>query len=1316
MLSAGTALAALLGASVGLAGTLDYNFSTQPADLNVGGNNPDWYVSAGGNPGGFLALTYSVGSQKTAVVFPETDPGKILTGFEFSCDLRIGNPSGDRAADGFSISFARTGDPLLDDANSDLFGGGCCAETGTKTGIAVSFDTWAGNTFPNDPTDKSDIEGIIVRVDDVTVQKIALPTRNGSADDITSLQTGPRNAAYWPDGDPKDPAAWAGLAWRPFSIKLTTDGKLTVTWKGNKVLDNYQTTYFPSGGRLVFAARTGGSNEETHVDNIHLTTTAQAVTAVPGPVGALTAAQVGSRRVLLTWNAATVAGDANAKVAYEVERDGVVLKTLLTSLSYDDRTVEPGKTYNYKVRGLNIAALAGPDQAVTAKTGTDVAGIGFLKAEQWTGINGTAVDGGISDGHFSDAPDRVRFVNGFSFGETSGFGDTWGDNFIAKLSGVFTAPKSGNFRFFVRSDDASALYLNTAGAAIPDVTSATAIATETGCCNAFRDVADPLPSQTSEVIALTKGKQYGIAFLVKEGGGGDWGQVALREEGDTTPAGSLTPLRGGVLASPVDATGASVTLTTVPAAQTAVANSTVTFTAAATAVAPYGGDYGNAIVYQWYVNGDAILNANSATYKIDAVPQSLNNADIKVAAGVAGAWSASPTVKLTVTADTIAPTVKRIGGSDLFNSATVVFSEPVGDSALVLSHYSITGLTLSAPVRVDNRTIRFTTSKQALDTGYPVTINGVLDNSGNPSAYTGTFRSFQLKKGLVQFGEWQGQTGGFSTWIDNGVQDLAPTTVALKSTFWSEIGNTATENYFGQLKALFTPATTGDYVFFMSSDDHGELYLSTNEDPANKKKIAIEPAWGGERNWVGNNTDNNNGSRGLIEDGARSNRSDQYADTEWSTGANGNVRLTAGSKYYIELLYKEGGGGDHGAATFKLKADADPADGSASKLAGDLVSWYADPTLLVPIITTGPKPVNFTKGDAISFSVVVDSAIPVTYQWFKTKHAIAGATAATLTIPNAGVANIGDYYVEVTNDNGTTSSYPDDNSRATMKGAFVIEAEDFNYGSGQTIAGASTMPLVAGLYEGKDGVLDVDFHNGESTGDSGANGNNYRNGWSNNGTVVQAAAGANIDVVSDNGGGGPGNQNKVRPDFELTNNYKIGWGDTGDWFNYTRSLPAGSYNAVVVYSHDGRTADAYGFALELVATPAQANSVTTLVGEVTVSGTGAWSSDDSAPLLAPGTQNLASIALGANSTLRLRLTTGGGGDIDYILLYPAAASGLPSPGVIGRGADGKLTVTWTSGKLQAAPSVNGPWTDVAGATSPYTFAPSQTQLFGRIVK
>ena len=100
------------------AGTATYDFSTDPTvggALQVGGNgaNTQPWLATGGNPGGFLALTYPQNSTFTSVVFPDIDGGKIVSSFVFETDLRIGNSVGDRAADGFSISFARDTDPIF---------------------------------------------------------------------------------------------------------------------------------------------------------------------------------------------------------------------------------------------------------------------------------------------------------------------------------------------------------------------------------------------------------------------------------------------------------------------------------------------------------------------------------------------------------------------------------------------------------------------------------------------------------------------------------------------------------------------------------------------------------------------------------------------------------------------------------------------------------------------------------------------------------------------------------------------------------------------------------------------------------------------------------------------------------------------------------------------------------------------------------------------------------------------------------------------------------------------------------------------------
>ncbi|MBX3747790.1 MAG: fibronectin type III domain-containing protein [Verrucomicrobiae bacterium] len=924
--------AALFVAGSAFAGSVTYNFTTDPqADPNLefGGNfvNTMPWVDSGGNPGGFLALTWPIGSLYQGVIFPDIDPGKIVTGFNFKCDIRTGNSTGDRVADGFSVSFARDGDPVLGDINNmGNFAGGI-AEGGTTTGIAVLFDTWSGNTLP----DGADIEGIIVRVDNRTVLRQALPTRHGACTDITSLQTGPWDSEYWAQGgDPMDPASWAGLCWQPFEIDLTQDGKLTVAWKGNKVLDAFQTDYFPSAGRIVFAGRTGGANGHTHIDNLQLTTVAVESGGPPTAPGALTVAQAGARRVALSWGPATTPD--GTRVAYRLSRNGNQLGGLLTETTYEDRGLSPGTTYNYSVVAVNLAGQDGPAATVSATTVAEVAGIGFPLVRIYDGFGGAGqfdIDTVLADPKWPNSPDRTFYANGLNFAD-------FGDNYMAAISTTITVPETGQYRFFVRSDDASRFYINPTGTAIPNPLVDLPVAQENGCCGPFEEPGagenvDDGTFPTSEPIQLTAGSRYGVLFLVKEAGGGDFGQVAMRREGSTTPANQLTPIGGALIEAPADAVGASATIVTQPADATTVAYQPVTFSVTAETVSAYGAG----TFYQWYKNDALIPNATAATYTIPVAMPADNGAKFKVLVGTLGANVTSAEATLTVNAGQ-APLVANVEGSESFTAATVRFNQPVSaPSSTTVANYTFSGgLTVSAATVVDQYTVRLTTSTQAEGTTYNLTVNGVQNLGGTPAAAaSGVLNSWLLVPNRARADQYTGFTGASQADMDTVLADAkwpnSPDVVRYTPgmTFGetTNFGDTWGDNHMVAMRAILRPTESGQYRFFVRSDDASRLYINTSgaaiPDPLVALPIAQE-----------------NGCCGPFENpGAAQNADDGTFPTSEP------INLTAGQSYGLLFLVKEGGGGDWGQVAWRREGDTTPA-ASLTALSAH-VYWYGPPVV-----------------------------------------------------------------------------------------------------------------------------------------------------------------------------------------------------------------------------------------------------------------------------------------------------------------------------------------------------------------------------------
>ncbi|MCW1925897.1 Ig-like domain-containing protein [Luteolibacter arcticus] len=108
----------------------------------------------------------------------------------------------------------------------------------------------------------------------------------------------------------------------------------------------------------------------------------------------------------------------------------------------------------------------------------------------------------------------------------------------------------------------------------------------------------------------------------------------------------------------------------------------------------------------------------------------------------------------------------------------------------------------------------------------------------------------------------------------------SPDQVATISTF--ETTTNRGDNYGARVRGYVTPPTTGNYTFWIASDDGGELWLSTDANPSNKTKIAFTLDWTGVRVW-----------------------------TTYASQQSAVIPLTAGQRYYVEVLHKEGGGGDN---------------------------------------------------------------------------------------------------------------------------------------------------------------------------------------------------------------------------------------------------------------------------------------------------------------------------------------------------------------------------------------------------------------------
>jgi hypothetical protein len=162
--------------------------------------------------------------------------------------------------------------------------------------------------------------------------------------------------------------------------------------------------------------------------------------------------------------------------------------------------------------------------------------------------------------------------------------------------------------------------------------------------------------------------------------------------------------------------------------------------------------------------------------------------------------------------------------------------------------------------------------------------------------------------------------------------NTTPTSTSQLNSF--EAPSNVADNYGQRIRGYICAPATGNYTFYVASDDDSELWLSTDATPATKKKIASVSGYTGSREW-----------------------------TKFSSQRSTVVTLQAGQRYYIEALHKEASGGDNLAVGWIT-----PSSGTITVIPGSVLSPFVVPTNpnQAPVVTLPIADQNAIVGTAFS--------------------------------------------------------------------------------------------------------------------------------------------------------------------------------------------------------------------------------------------------------------------------------------------------------------------------------------------------------------
>jgi len=418
--------------------------------------------------------------------------------------------------------------------------------------------------------------------------------------------------------------------------------------------------------------------------------------------------------------------------------------------------------------------------------------------------------------------------------------------------------------------------------------------------------------------------------------------------------------------------------------------------------------------FQWYTNNVLVDGATGQSLTLTGLTMDLNNlkAKVNVANGISNIDSQEAT--LTVVPDTLKPTMVKAQASDTFGEVAITFSEDVDPvTAGNKDNYTISGLTVTDATLVGTRSVRLGTTAQAQGTAYTVTVSGVLDMAFTPNtiqaASTITFNSFSAQVGGLRMDifllpELANATDVASLVAsDKYVNNTPDLTFYVRSASSRPVyGGGVLDQYGGRLSGWIKPTETADYNLFIRSDDLSELYLSMDETAANKTLIASVTACCGPY------------------------REPDLGFTETSAA----VHLEKDKRYYVEALWKEGGGGDYVDVAWRKVGDTFAAQ-ALPAIPGSVLETLAPPNSLVaPTITlTAPADgASFETNVPVVLTATASAAVGKTItkvEFFELNNLRGTVTNAPFTITLTNLSqDAHKFFARVTDSAGLATDTP----------------------------------------------------------------------------------------------------------------------------------------------------------------------------------------------------------------------------------------------------------------------------------------------------